>query len=86
VCLRGLTLGALRTHPFPQVDGNVDPLYQIYFFGELIPPYIDVLGRGPHFRSTDQANVKYQKTAKCYKNTQRCASRACYRFKAGGAG
>lgn len=41
-----------------------------FFFGELIPPYIDVLGRGPHFRPSDQRHVKYQNEAKCYRNSQ----------------
>ena len=41
-----------------------------YFFGELIPPYIDILGRGPHFRPSDQSSLKYQSEAKCYKNSQ----------------
>ena len=41
-----------------------------YFFGELIPPYIDILGRGPHFRPSDQSSLKYQSLAKCYKNSQ----------------
>ncbi|KAL7542925.1 hypothetical protein ACHAXR_012222, partial [Thalassiosira sp. AJA248-18] len=41
-----------------------------YFFGELIPPYIDILGRGPHFRHSDQSSLKYQSVAKCYKNSQ----------------
>ena len=41
-----------------------------FFFGELIPPYIDVLGRGPHFRPSDQQSLKYQSQAKCYKNSQ----------------
>jgi len=63
-----------------EVDGTIDPLYQIYFFGELIPPYVDVLGRGPHFRATDQANLKYQPTAKCYRNMQRYGSLVYDRF------
>lgn len=63
-----------------EVDGTVDPLYQEYFFGELIPPYVDVLGRGPHFRATDEDNIKYQSTAKCYKNTQRYGSTVYQRF------
>ena len=25
-----------------------------FFYGELIPPYIDILGRGPHLRVTDE--------------------------------
>ena len=41
-----------------------------FFYGELIPPYIDVLGRGPHFRPSDQQSLKYQSIAKCYKNSQ----------------
>jgi len=41
-----------------------------YFFGELVPPYIDILGRGPHFRPSDQNSLKYQSVAKCYKNSQ----------------
>lgn len=56
------------------VAGQMDPFNQKYFFGELIPPYIDILGRGPHFRPTDQFHLKYQKTAKCYINSQRYGS------------
>lgn len=41
-----------------------------FFFGELIPPYIDILGRGPHFRPSDQNSLKFQSTAKCYRNNQ----------------
>eukprot|EP00804_Cyclotella_cryptica_P031375 CCRYP_012196-RE/>CCRYP_012196-RE protein AED:0.02 eAED:0.02 QI:303/0.85/0.87/1/0.71/0.62/8/63/3730 len=41
-----------------------------FFYGELVPPYIDVLGRGPHFRSSDQQSLRYQHEAKCYKNSQ----------------
>ena len=41
-----------------------------FIFGELIPPYIDVLGRGPHLRRTDQSSVKYQSHAKCYHNAR----------------
>ena len=41
-----------------------------FFYGELIPPFIDVLGRGPHFRPSDNQSLKYQSTAKCYKNAQ----------------
>eukprot|EP00984_Skeletonema_dohrnii_P037610 scaffold39855_cov161-Skeletonema_dohrnii-CCMP3373.AAC.4 len=41
-----------------------------FFFGELIPPYIDILGRGPHFRPSDTHSLKYQSVAKCYKNSQ----------------
>ena len=40
-----------------------------YSYGELVPPYIDILGRGPHFRASDQSSLKYQSTAKCYKNS-----------------
>lgn len=41
-----------------------------FFYGELIPPYIDILGRGPHFRPSDAHSLKYQSVAKCYKNSQ----------------
>ena len=41
-----------------------------YFYGELVPPYIDILGRGPHFRPSDQNSLKYQREAKCYRNLQ----------------
>ena len=56
------------------IAGQMDPFNQLYFFGELVPPYIDVLGRGPNFRATDQFHLKYQTTAKCYRNTQRYGS------------
>jgi len=56
------------------MQGRMEPLTQIYFFGELVPPYIDALGRGPNFRACDQFNLKYQLTAKCYINTQRFGS------------
>jgi hypothetical protein len=55
-------------------NGRYDPYYQKYFYGELIPPYIDVLGRGPYLRPTDKYNLKYQNVegiAKCYVNYQR---------------
>jgi len=61
-------------------NGRMDDLTQTYFFGELIPPYIDVLGRGPYFRSTDALHLKYQRTAKCYRNTQRFGSPAYQRM------
>lgn len=41
-----------------------------YFYGELVPPYIDILGRGPHFRQTDPTSLRYQSEAKCYRNGQ----------------
>lgn len=41
---------------------------QMFFFGELIPPYIDILGRGAYFRACDSASVKFQTTARCYMN------------------
>ena len=49
---------------------NVAKPYDEFFFGELIPPYIDILGRGPYLRRTDQSSVKYQSLAKCYRNLQ----------------
>jgi hypothetical protein len=44
---------------------------QQYFYGEVIPPYIDVLGRGPNFRATDQLHLRFQSEAKCYFNPYR---------------
>jgi len=41
---------------------------QEFFFGELIPPYIDILGRGAHFRSSDEVSLKYSSVAKCFRN------------------
>jgi len=63
-------------------DGTMDPFYQTYFYGELLYPYIDVLGRGPYFRSTDDINVKYEalKTGKCYQNFKRFGSTLYQRF------
>ena len=52
-------------------QGTMDPFYQEFFYGELVPPYIDVLGRGAHFRSSNDDNLKYQETAKCYRNKGR---------------
>ena len=43
---------------------------QEYFYGELIPPYIDILGRGPHFRPSDDQNLLYSSKGRCYKNDQ----------------
>jgi len=54
--------------------GTMQPLHQLYFFGELLPPYIDELGRGPNFRSTNQNNLKFQTVAQCYYNRQRYGS------------
>lgn len=50
---------------------------QEYFFGELIPPYIDKLGRGAHLRPTDSDNTLYQSEAKCYRNLQALGSKVC---------
>lgn len=48
----------------------------MYFFGELIPPYVDKLGRGAHLRPTDSDNTLYQEEAKCYRNQQALGSKA----------
>lgn len=53
---------------------------QNYFFGELVPPYIDILGRGPHFRPSDEHSLKYQQVAKCYKNSQPLGSHVYQRM------
>jgi len=55
-------------------ERTIDPFYQVYFFGELVPPYIDVLGRGAHFRSSSSFSLLYQASPKCYKNSQRYGS------------
>ncbi|CAM9249368.1 unnamed protein product, partial [Phaeothamnion confervicola] len=62
-------------------DGTMEAASQVYFFGEVVPPYIDALGRGPHFRSTDDADLLYQTTAKCYRNTQRLGSKIYQRIR-----
>jgi hypothetical protein len=67
------SLSCLRLNP-GYTTNTMQPLHQLYFFGELIPPYIDVLGRGPYFRSTEQSDLKYQKQAQCYINKQRYGS------------
>ena len=54
--------------------GTMTELSQLYFYGELVPPYIDQLGRGAYFRATDSSNTKYQIVAKCYYNKQRLGS------------
>lgn len=51
------------------------PRDQVYFYGELIPPYIDKLGRGAHFRATDSESTLYQTEAKCYRNEQALGSK-----------
>ena len=43
---------------------------QEFFYGELIPPYIDILGRGAHFRSSELSSLKYGNDAKCYRNVK----------------
>lgn len=48
---------------------------QVYFYGELIPPYIDKLGRGTLLRPTDYDNTLYQADAKCYRNMQALGSK-----------
>jgi len=61
-------------------QGKMDPFYQEFFYGELVPPYIDVLGRGAHLRSSNDDNLKYQETAKCYRNQGRFGSILYQRF------
>ena len=41
---------------------------QQFFYGELIPPYIDVLGRGAYIRQSDDISAKYGQNTKCYRN------------------
>ena len=56
------------------VAKQMDPYKQQYFYGELIPPYIDILNRGPNFRATDDFHLRYQSKAQCFRNTQRYGS------------
>ena len=55
----------------PTSNNQINAHNQDFFFGELIPPYIDILGRGAHFRSSDQGALKYSRTAKCFHNPSR---------------
>lgn len=62
-----------------KLDRNLElmrDVQQVYFFGELLPPYIDKLGRGAHLRQTDSDNTLYQSEAKCYRNQQALGSKA----------
>lgn len=47
---------------------NPSSLDHHFRYGELIPPYIDILGRGAFFRSTDDNNLMYAKRGRCYRN------------------
>ena len=60
--------------------GTMTESSQSFFFGELVPPYIDVLGRGANFRATDPYHTVYQSTAKCYMNSQRHGSQIYQRI------
>jgi hypothetical protein len=64
----------------PSLGLVTDPTSQTYFFGELVPPYIDALGRGPYFRATDPFHTRYQSNAKCYYNPQQFGSRVYQRM------
>lgn len=61
-------------------NAMVNSLEQIYFFGELVPPYIDILGRGAHFRVTEDQTTIYGVVAKCYQNSQREGSLIFQRY------
>lgn len=63
---------------------------QTYFYGELVPPFIDVLGRGVNFRPSADAYLKYNMyppgsatvtTGGCYRNTRRYGSTLYMRMK-----
>ena len=62
------------------IERDDDNYQQEFFFGELIPPYIDILGRGAHFRPTDNISLKYSTTAKCFKNLNPKGSPLFQRF------
>ena len=57
----------LNLNPSPKDHASSET--QTYFFGELIPPYVDILGRGAHLRQCDQESLKYSTYAKCFHNS-----------------
>lgn len=59
-------------------DKELDSKNKKFFFGEVIPPYIDILGRGAHFRSSNDESLKYSETAKCFRNNNQYGT-ALYR-------
>lgn len=73
-----------------QKNGDATLETQTYFYGELVPPFIDVLGRGVNFRPSKDAYLKYNKyppgsttavRGACYRNTQRYGSTLYQRLK-----
>jgi hypothetical protein len=58
-----------------------DPSRQIYFYGELVPPYIDVLGRGAHLRTSTKESLRYATKPRCYYNAQRFGSTVYQRMR-----
>jgi hypothetical protein len=66
-----------------QCLGLNDGYEQVYFFGELRPPYIDVLGRGAHLRETNAEGVRYgnPREPRCYRNTQALGSKVRARLR-----
>ena len=63
---------------------------QIFFYGELVPPFIDVLGRGANFRPSKDDQLKYHSypaasqqsfEGQCYRNLQKYGSAVYQRFK-----
>ncbi len=62
-------------------DGRMDPSDQKLFFGELLPPFIDSLGRGPHIRLTGNTTAVYESGAQCYRNFQYLGSKIFQRMR-----
>jgi hypothetical protein len=62
-------------------NGLMDPMDQIYFFGELVPPFIDALGRGAHLRPTGVDSTIYGSPAQCYRNLRPYGSKVYQRVR-----
>ncbi len=62
-------------------EGRMDPSDQKFFFGELLPPFIDPLGRGPHIRLTSNTTAVYGSDAQCYRNVQYLGSKVYQRMR-----
>ncbi len=62
-------------------EGRMDPSDQKFFFGELLPPFIDPLGRGPHIRLTSNTTAVYGSGAQCYRNVQYLGSKVYQRMR-----
>ncbi len=62
-------------------EGRMNPADQKYFFGELLPPFIASLGRGPYIRLTGNTTAVYGSGAQCYRNLQYLGSKIYQRMR-----